>query len=696
MAMDPGVCRRPRQRRARADSGRQCRGRDPDARAGAGDRRRGWPRRTTSWHRAQDARPLRRGAGRTCAPPPRSIRAIGSCSTRSGASSFSSGGSTKRCESFEQVLLVDPEDLLAHYNLMLCYQGLGRHRTGRAGAGALRALQGRRIGAGHHRPVPAQLASTTTTSGSRFTSTGIERRARRDGRLRLRRFSEPLAVIRACEPLAWIVRRAASAQPRRGSRRRRFTRCHGAGRHPVRPQQRRVRQEVPARNARQPASSCFDADGDGWQDLLFVNSTNWPGRPGGAVAIRRCTAINHDGTLRRRHARIRPRRRAVRHRRRRRRLRQRRQGRCLPDRARRQPPVPQRSAAASSPTSPRAAGVADARVSRPARSGSTTTTTASSICSSRTTSTGSIEKDLYCTLDGKNKSYCTPESYKGQSGTLYPQPRRRHLRGRDQASRACSTPRRRRSASRCSTSTATAGWTCSSRTTRSRIGSYRNKGNGTFADVAVGAGVAFSEAGVARAGMGVDAADYDGSGRPSLIIGNFSNEMMALYHNEGTRPVHRRGADARRIGRATSADADLRLLLLRLRPRRPARHLRRQRPRRRRHRARAVARHLRAAAAPVPQRRAEAVRGGRPLSRGRRCDGRSSAAARAYGDFDNDGDLDVVVTANNGPARLFRNDGGRPEQHAARADGRHRVEPRRHRRARRGDAAWRRRNSGRS
>ena len=47
------------------------------------------------------------------------------------------------------------------------------------------------------------------------------------------------------------------------------------------------------------------------------------------------------------------------------------------------------------------------------------------------------------------------------------------------------------------------------------------------------AGVAFNEAGVARAGMGVDAADYDGSGRPSLVIGNFSNEMMALYHNEG-------------------------------------------------------------------------------------------------------------------------------------------------------------------
>src|SRR4029079_9403616 len=62
---------------------------------------------------------------------------------------------------------------------------------------------------------------------------------------------------------------------------------------------------------------------------------------------------------------------------------------------------------------------------------------------------------------------------------------------------------------------------------------YLNNGNGTFAEKAVMAGIAFSEDGVARAGMGVDAADYDRSGRPSIIISNFSNQMMALYHNEG-------------------------------------------------------------------------------------------------------------------------------------------------------------------
>ena len=33
--------------------------------------------------------------------------------------------------------------------------------------------------------------------------------------------------------------------------------------------------------------------------------------------------------------------------------------------------------------------------------------------------------------------------------------------------------------------------------------------------------------------MGVDAADYDRSGRPHLLVGNFSNQMLGLYHNEG-------------------------------------------------------------------------------------------------------------------------------------------------------------------
>ena len=64
---------------------------------------------------------------------------------------------------------------------------------------------------------------------------------------------------------------------------------------------------------------------------------------------------------------------------------------------------------------------------------------------------------------------------------------------------------------------------------------YRNNRNGTFSEEGVAAGVAYSEDGVARGAMGVDAADYDRSGRPHLLVGNFSNQMLALYHNEGTK-----------------------------------------------------------------------------------------------------------------------------------------------------------------
>ena len=79
---------------------------------------------------------------------------------------------------------------------------------------------------------------------------------------------------------------------------------------------------------------------------------------------------------------------------------------------------------------------------------------------------------------------------------------------------------------------------------------YRNNGNGTFSEKGVIAGVAFSEDGVARAGMGVDAADYDHSGHPSLMITNFSNQMVSLYHNEG-KGLFVDEAPQSAIGRAT-------------------------------------------------------------------------------------------------------------------------------------------------
>lgn len=64
---------------------------------------------------------------------------------------------------------------------------------------------------------------------------------------------------------------------------------------------------------------------------------------------------------------------------------------------------------------------------------------------------------------------------------------------------------------------------------------YRNTGRGRFVDEGLPAGVALSEQGVARANMGVDAADYDRSGRPHLLVGNFVSEMLGLYRNNNGR-----------------------------------------------------------------------------------------------------------------------------------------------------------------
>src|SRR5213078_830248 len=185
---------------------------------------------------------------------------------------------------------------------------------------------------------------------------------------------------------------------------------------------------------------------------------------------------------------------------------------------------------------------------------------------------------------------------------------------------------------------------------------YENKKDGTFKDVAVAAGVAFNEAGVARAGMGADAADYDRSGRDSLVIGNFSNEMMGLYHNEGNGLFIDEAAVAG-IGRPSlltltiscffyDYDLDGWLDIF------------------------AANGHV----ADDIQTVQKTVTYAQPphlfhnLGRGRfeetsRQSGPPMqepivARGAAYGDFDNDGDLDLLISTNGGRDRLLRNDGG--------------------------------------
>ncbi len=60
---------------------------------------------------------------------------------------------------------------------------------------------------------------------------------------------------------------------------------------------------------------------------------------------------------------------------------------------------------------------------------------------------------------------------------------------------------------------------------------YRNNGDGTFTDVGPQTGVAYSGEGMEQAGMGTDYADFDNDGWGDFVKGNFSDDVKNLYHN---------------------------------------------------------------------------------------------------------------------------------------------------------------------
>ena len=267
----------------------------------------------------------------------------------------------------------------------------------------------------------------------------------------------------------------------------------------------------------------------------------------------------------------------------------------------------------------------------------------------------SIEKDLFCTLDGKTKSYCTPESYKGQSPTLY----RNKGDGtfEDVTQKAGLVNASSKALGVALLDFDNDGWPdllVANDTQPNKL--FRNNGNGTFTDVGVTAGIAFGETGVARAGMGVDAADYSGEGRPSLVIGNFSNEMIGLYHNEGSG-LFVDEAPTSAVGPASlltlafaafffDYDLDGRLDIFAGNGH-VADDISAVQPRVKYAEPPHVFRNLGDRKfEPVAAKLGPALQ--RPIV----------ARGAAYADYDNDGDLDLLITTNNGPAYLLRNDGG--------------------------------------
>jgi hypothetical protein len=263
--------------------------------------------------------------------------------------------------------------------------------------------------------------------------------------------------------------------------------------------------------------------------------------------------------------------------------------------------------------------------------------------------------DLKCSLDGATKSYCTPESYKGTRSRLF-----HNLGGgrfEDVTERAGLGDSTSKSLGVTILDFNNDGWPdifVANDTQPNKL--YRNLGNGTFKEEGMTAGVAYGEDGVARGAMGADAGDYDRSGRPHLLVGNFSNQMLGLYHNEGNG-LFVDEAPSSTVGRASllslsfgvfffdydldgypdifAANGHIEDEIGRVQPKVSYRELPLLFRNLGNHKFDNVSGQLGPGFA-------------QPMV----------ARGAAYADYDHDGDLDLLISTNNGPAHLLRNDGG--------------------------------------
>jgi len=265
----------------------------------------------------------------------------------------------------------------------------------------------------------------------------------------------------------------------------------------------------------------------------------------------------------------------------------------------------------------------------------------------------SPEHDVFCSLDGKHKSFCTPEAYRGDTCWLF------HNRGDGTFEDVTATSGVFDSSSK-SLGVAMLdfdqdGWPdllVANDTQPNKL--YRNLRNGKFKDVAVEAGLAFSSEGKARAGMGVDVADFENSGQSGIAITNFDNEMIGLY-----RPVHPGTYDdisvAAGVGLPSKntlgfgcvffdadLDGQLDLAVVNGHIEETVRNIRGN-----------------VGYAQPPQLFLNLGGGKFRDVAGLAAEGFAHpkvGRGLSYGDFDRDGNLDLLLTTNNGPAYLYRNE----------------------------------------
>jgi hypothetical protein len=264
----------------------------------------------------------------------------------------------------------------------------------------------------------------------------------------------------------------------------------------------------------------------------------------------------------------------------------------------------------------------------------------------------SPEHDVFCSLDGKHKSYCTPEAYRGETCWLF------HNRGNgtfeDVTASSGIFDSSSKSLGVAMLDEGRSGWPdllVANDTQPNKL--YRNQHNGTFKDAAVEVGLAFSSEGKARAGMGVDIADFTNSGHSGVAITNFDNEMTGLYEFAGK--TYEDIAAQAGVGLASrnslgfgcvfldaNLDGWLDLAVVNGHIDETVRNIRGN-----------------VGYAQPPQLFLNHDKGKfRDVTAevGGGFDQPKVGRGLAYADFDRDGDLDLLLTTNNGPAYLYRND----------------------------------------
>ena len=267
----------------------------------------------------------------------------------------------------------------------------------------------------------------------------------------------------------------------------------------------------------------------------------------------------------------------------------------------------------------------------------------------------SPDHDVFCSLDGKHKSYCTPEAYRGETSWLF------HNRGDgtfedvtahsgifDSSSKALGVAMLDYDHD---------GWPdllVANDTQPNKL--YRNLQNGTFRDLGMEAGIALSSEGKARAGMGVDTGDFTNSGTPGIAITNFDNEMIGLYR-EMKKGVYEDVSTQSGVGLPSknslgfgcafcdvNLDGYLDLVVANGHIDETVRNIRGN-----------------VGYAQPPQ---LFLNDGKGMFRDVASEAGGEFAQSKVGrgvacaDFDRDGDVDLLITTNNGPAYLYRNDQG--------------------------------------